>query len=137
MDIDGAAAPAGSDLSMCYQCGQVCENSITYCHACYDQRSESDFRNEQRWRNAESDLQLVEGNLQKQRATTQRLEQILLAFKEMFMKGIHADVTIETGENDSTPAHRAVLVSILVFCYFCSLFSALVGHTRTKKWEVY
>jgi speckle-type POZ protein len=30
----------------------------------------------------------------------------------MLMQGIHADVTIVTGENDKTPAHRAVLVSI-------------------------
>ena len=111
--VGGGTSP---ELSMCYQCGNLCENSVTYCHSCYDLRSESDFRNEQRWRNAESDMQIVEASLQKEKATTQRLEGTLQSFRQMLMQGIHADVTIETGENDKTPAHRAVLVSFLSFC---------------------
>lgn len=110
--VGTGVVPASADLSMCYQCGNFCENGVTYCHSCYDVRSESDFRNEQRWRNLESDLQVVEANLHKERATTLRQEDTLKSFRQMLMQGIHADVTIVTGENDKTPAHRAVLVSI-------------------------
>lgn len=127
--VGGGASP---ELSMCYQCGNLCGDSETYCHGCYDLRSESDFRNEQRWRNAESDMQIVEGNLQKERATTQRLEGTLQSFRQMLMQGIHADVTIETGENDKTPAHRAVLVSFSIRAFFNPASCAGLHHRKKE-----
>jgi len=112
----GAAGGGGggevADLSMCYQCGNLIENHVTYCHTCYDLRSESDFRNEQRWRSLESDFLAVQADLKKERAGSKRLEETLQSFRHMLLQGIHADVTIETGEFDKTPAHRAVLVSL-------------------------
>lgn len=107
----GAGAGGSSELSMCYQCGNLIGDHVTYCHTCYDVRSESDFRNEQRWRNLESDFLLVEADLQKERAASKRLDDTLQSFRKMLLEGIHADVTIETGDFDKTPAHRAVLVS--------------------------
>lgn len=115
---DGAVPAAAAaeavtvDLSMCNQCGNLIENTVTYCHACYDLRSESDFRNERRWRELEGDFMVVEADLHKERAATKRLEGALQSFRHMLLQGIHADVTIETGEFDRTPAHRAVLVSM-------------------------
>lgn len=123
----GGAAPG--DLSMCYQCGNLIENHVTYCHTCYDVRSESDFRNEQRWRNLESDLLAVEADLQKERAGTKRLGETLQSFRHMLLQGIHADVTIETGEFDKTPAHRAVLVSV----YFPASFFFVALKIRVSK----
>ncbi|KAG6545688.1 hypothetical protein Mapa_012873 [Marchantia paleacea] len=118
---------AGNDMNICFQCGLVCENSVSYCHSCYEQRSESDFRNEQRWRNAESDLQVVEANLQKERSLTQRLEATLASYREMLLQGIHADVTIETGDTDKTPAHRAILASR------SPVFKAMFEHELKEK----
>lgn len=124
----GAGVALATDLSMCFQCGNLIENTVTYCHTCYDLRSESDFRNEQRWRNLESNLLAVEADLQKERAATKRLEGTLQSFRHMLLQGIHADVTIETGEFDKTPAHRAVLVSIARMpLYFMLLLKLRVG----------
>lgn len=118
-------------LSMCSHCGNPIENHVTYCYSCYDLRSESDFRNEQRWRNLESDLAVVEAKLQKEREGTKRLEETLLSFRHMLLQGVHADVTIETGEFDKTPAHRAVLVSVrwsaCVFLSFSLLQPSKLG----------
>lgn len=109
----GAGGSGGSELSMCYQCGNLIGDHVTYCHTCYDVRSESDFRNEQRWRNLESEILVVEADLQKEKAASRRLDDTLQSFRKMLLEGIHADVTIETGDFDKTPAHRAVLVSNL------------------------
>ncbi|KAJ7551948.1 hypothetical protein O6H91_06G035500 [Diphasiastrum complanatum] len=123
----GGASSSQSDMSICYQCGQICEGGITYCHSCYDQRSQSDFRNEQRWRNAESELQCVEANLQKERSTAQRLDATVAAYRTMLLHAIHSDVTIETGDKDVTPAHRAVLASR------SPVFKAMFEHELREK----
>lgn len=123
----GAGVALATDLSMCFQCGNLIENTVTYCHTCYDLRSESDFRNEQRWRNLESNLLAVEADLQKERAATKRLEGTLQSFRHMLLQGIHADVTIETGEFDKTPAHRAVLASR------SPVFRAMFEHELKEK----
>ncbi|XP_024377667.1 uncharacterized protein [Physcomitrium patens] len=146
---DGAVPAAAAaeavtvDLSMCNQCGNLIENTVTYCHACYDLRSESDFRNERRWRELEGDFMVVEADLHKERAATKRLEGALQSFRHMLLQGIHADVTIETGEFDRTPAHRAVLVSIVCagiwrfpFLYKASrspVFRAMFEHELKEK----
>lgn len=145
MDGNRAAAGAGGaggsgegvvalvDSSMCYQCGSLIENSVTYCHSCYDVRSESDFRNEQRWRNLESDFEVIEAELEKEKAAMQRSEETLNSFREMLLQGIHADVTIETGEFDKTPAHRAVLVSFPALCLFCEALTIRVESVSDVK----
>ncbi|KAG0596238.1 hypothetical protein M758_UG235800 [Ceratodon purpureus] len=123
----GVGGGGAVDLSMCYQCGNLIENNVTYCHTCYSMRSESDFRNEQRWRNLESDLVVVEADLQKERVATKRFEETLQSFRQMLLQGIHADVTIETGEFDKTPAHRAVLASR------SPVFRAMFEHELQEK----
>ncbi|KAG0573560.1 hypothetical protein KC19_VG188400 [Ceratodon purpureus] len=123
----GGSRGAAMDLIMCHQCGNLIENNVTYCHACYDMRSDSDFRNEQRWGNLESDLVVLAADLQKERAATKRLEETLQSFRKMLLQGIHADVTIETGEFDKTPAHRAVLASR------SPVFKAMFEHELQEK----
>ncbi|EFJ24139.1 hypothetical protein SELMODRAFT_438494 [Selaginella moellendorffii] len=127
--LGGEVIPCAADeeVSVCYQCGQLCENNFTYCHSCFEQRSQSDFRNEQRWRNTESSLQSAELVLQRERANIRRLEATVSAFRAMLLQAIHPDVTIETGDGDTTPAHRAVLASR------SPVFNAMFEHELKEK----
>lgn len=115
-----------SNINICYECSQICEGDVTYCHSCYDQRCRSDFENEQRLRTAEANLLVVEANLQRERAKSQRLETVGRAFRSMLEEGTHGDVTIYTGE-DRTVGHRAILASR------SPVFRAMFEHELKEK----
>lgn len=97
-----------SNISICYECSQICEGDVTYCHLCFDQRCQSDSSNEQRLRSTEAKWAIAEASLHKERSKTQRLETVGRSFRNMLEEGIHGDVTIYTGD-DRTVGHRAIL----------------------------
>eukprot|EP00245_Coleochaete_scutata_P007277 TRINITY_DN22457_c0_g1_i1.p1 TRINITY_DN22457_c0_g1~~TRINITY_DN22457_c0_g1_i1.p1 ORF type:complete len:246 (-),score=52.88 TRINITY_DN22457_c0_g1_i1:108-845(-) len=97
-------------MEICYQCGGVCDDDVTYCQPCYNQRSENDLRNEQLLQESEYNVRLLEGQLARERETTQRLEALTRSLREMLEAGRHADITFHVG-GEVVRAHRAILAS--------------------------